>query len=540
MIKIKSTFTILFTLCVVVLNTLPISSQKVSHYNNDHFNPFTKVIYQPGNNFHTSVKPYNLNKIEQITNADSLIYEGIKMPSGKLNFIQRAFKDDLLKWEDKDISIKINPLFNFAVGKELDESKNIWTNTRGLMIEGSIGKNFYFYTDFYENQAVFPNYLNDFILDRKVVPGEGKSRNYGESTNDYAQSTGFISFNPGKWFNIQLGQGKNFIGDGYRSLLLSDNAFSYPYLKFSVDLKKVHYQVMWAQHRDLNIDPVLEGNDARYLEKYSASHYLTMNIGDRFSVGVFESVIWAAEDTMGNRGFDLSYLNPIIFFRPVEYSLGSPDNMTMGLNTKYIVGDKNVLYGQFVLGEFKFDEVFGGNKWWANKQGFQLGLRCFDLFGINNLYFQTEYNQVRPYTYSHRETVTNYGHYNQELAHPLGANFRESVSFLKYKYKRFIFNAELMAAMYGKDFDDEISYGGDIYKNNNKRPGEYGHTIGQGLKTNLLYMDGSISYMINPRNNFNIAVGGRFRKESNDVDTQNTKMLWFAVRTSLKNIYSDF
>ncbi len=530
----------IFLSAVIIFMGISTYAQKVSHYNNDKFNPLERVMYRPGNNIHTSVRSYNLDKINEITDVDSLLYDGLKVPNGNLNFWQRIFHDDLLKWKNEEITIKINPLFNFGVGNEMDEGKSTWNNTRGLYIEGTFGKKFYFYTDFVENQSVFPNYMNDFIEQRKVVPGQGKSKSFGDNAQDYAQSTGFISFNPAKWFNIQLGQGKNFIGDGHRSLLLSDNSFSYPYLKFSADFNKVHYQVMWAQHRDLNIDPILEGNDARYLDKYSASHYLTINIGDRLSVGAFESVVWAAQDTMGQRGFDLSYLNPIIFFRPLEYSMGSPDNMTMGFTTKYIVGNNSAIYGQFILGEFKFDEVFSGNKWWANKQGFQLGFKSFNLFGINKLDFLTEYNQVRPYTYSHRETITNYGHYNQSLAHPLGANFRESVTKFKYQYGRIILNAEIMAAMYGKDFNDEVSYGGNIYQNNQKRPAEYDHFIGQGLKTNLLYLDGSISYMINPRNNFNIAAGMRLRKETNDVQTKNTQMLWFAVRTSIRSIYTDF
>ncbi len=528
------------TILLFVVSTSSFA-QQISYYKNQEYNPFYKTVYQPGNNFHTSVQPFIIDKINAIANVDSLIYDGIRKPNGDLNFWRRIFKDHLLKWEDKDISIRVNPLFDFEVGNEMDESLQTWTNTRGVFIEGNIGKYFYFYTDFLENQAVFPNYYNDFVFERKVVPGQGKTRSKGERTHDYGQSTGFISFNPIKWFNIQLGQGKNFIGDGYRSLLLSDNSYSYPYLKFSAEFKKVHYMVMWGQHGDLfNIDPIAESKDTRYPTKYSASHYLTVNIGNRWSVGLFESVVWAAQDAAGERNFDWAYMNPFIFYRPVEYSIGSPDNITMGANIKYFVGQHNVAYGQFVMGEFKSDEVFSGNKWWANKQGFQLGMKCFNLFGINNLYFQAEYNQVRPYTYSHRETITNYAHYNQELAHPLGANFREGVSFLRYKYKRWHFNLEFMTAMKGKDYSDEVSYGGNIFLDNDTRPNEYGNTIGQGLKTNLQYFDGNISYMINPRNNFNIALGTRYRKENNEIETQNTQMVWFAVRTSLKNIYRDF
>ncbi len=542
MIKTRILTFLTITLISSLINSA--NAQQYSYYDNWQYHPFGKIIYQPGSNFHTSIRPLDYDKLNELTDVDSLLYDGIRVPSGKLNFWKRIFHDDLVKWEKPDYWVKVNPLFNFCAGKESEEGQNTWTNTRGFMLEGMLGKNLYFYTDFYENQSVFPNYIDDFILENKVVPGQGKSKNFTDAnvTRDYSQATGYISFNAYKeYVDIQLGNGKLFIGDGHRSLLFSDVAYSYPFLRLNAQFGKVKYMIQWAQHTDLNIDSGTEARDGRYDEKYSVTHYLTGNISKRLSIGLFESVVWAAQDTAtGYRGFDYTYLNPFVFFRPVEYSVGSPDNMTMGINAKYIVGKKSAFYGQFVLGEFKADEVFSGNQWWANKQGFQLGFKSFDVFGINKLDFETEYNQVRPYTYSHRETITNYGHYNQPLAHILGANFRESVTHLKYQYRRFIFNAEVMVAMYGKDYDDETSYGKDIFKDNDLRPNEYGNYIGQGLKTDLLYSDVSLSYLVNPRNNFNIAIGARIRKENNELENLNTQQVWFAVRTSLKNLYYDF
>ncbi len=536
----------LILLLFIFANTLwfGANAQQYTYYDNWQFHPFGKVIYQPGTNYHTSIRSLDYDKLRELTNVDSLLYDGLRVPSGKLNFWKRIFHDDLLKWEKEDYWVKVNPLFDFSMGKENEAGTNTWTNTRGVMIEGKLGKNLYFYTDFYENQALFPNYIDDFILENKVVPGQGKSKNFTDANvaRDFSQATGYISFNAYKdYVNIQLGNGKLFIGDGHRSLLYSDVAYSYPFLRLNAEFGKVKYMIQWAQHTDMKIDPGLEAGDARYSEKYSVAHYLTANIGKRLSVGLFESVVWAAQDSAtGYRGFDYTYLNPFVFFRPVEYSIGSPDNMTMGINAKYIVGKKSAFYGQFVLGEFKADEVFSGDKWWANKQGFQLGFKSFDVFGIDKLDFQTEYNQVRPYTYSHREPISNYAHDNQPLAHMLGANFRESVTQLKYQYRRFILNAEVMVAMYGKDYDDNVSYGKDIFKDNDLRAHEYGNTIGQGLRTDLLYSDVSLSYLVNPRNNFNIAIGARIRKESNNLETLNTQQVWFAVRTSLKNLYYDF
>ena len=99
-----------------------------------------------------------------------------------------------------------------------------------------------------------------------------------------------------------------------------------------------------------NIDPIAESNDTRYPTKYSASHYLTVNIGKRWSVGLFESVVWAAQDAAGERNFDWAYMNPIIFYRPAEYSIGSPDNITMGANMKYILGQSQCIIWSICIG----------------------------------------------------------------------------------------------------------------------------------------------------------------------------------------------
>jgi hypothetical protein len=135
--------------------------------------------------------------------------------------------------------------------------------------------------------------------------------------------------------------------------------------------------------------------------------------------GFFDAVIWKT-DSLGSRGFEFSYLNPIIFLRPVEASLDSPDNMMLGANVKYKVFSRTSLYGQLLLDEFKLNEIKAGNGWWGNKHAFQLGLKSYSV-GIKNLNLQAELNYVRPYTYQHRSTLQNYAHYNQALAHPYGS-----------------------------------------------------------------------------------------------------------------------
>jgi len=260
------------------------------------------------------------------------------------------------------------------------------------------------------------------------------------------------------------------------------------------------------------------------------------------TIGAFESVIYAAQDETGHRGVDMMYIMPLAVFRPSEHAAGSPDNIIMGATLKITPWKNSALYGQLVINEFKQDEVFGRTKWWGNKQGFQVGFKNYNIFGINNLDFQTEYNHVRPYTYSHYQPITNYGHLNQELAHPLGANFKENNTHITYRFKRWYFNLQSTYAIHGRDLEKDISYGGNIYMPNESpyRPYEYGHVIGQGLKTDILYFKGGISFLINPKNNMNLAVELHQREEKNERVNKKETFFNVTLRTSLANFYWDY
>jgi len=532
---------LLLPILLTLLTPVKITGQAYSIFNNTEFDPFTRELYKPGLNFHTSVRPFRLDKLNQHFNIDSITRRGIAPREGKLNAWQRFLHADFYKWTEpgeNPARFRINPLFNFEIGHERSHGSNTWTNTRAIMVEGQLGQNLAFYADLYENQAVFPSYIDEFIEERGVVPGQGRAKLFGDTGFDFSRSTGYLSYNASKWINLKLGYGTNFIGDGHRSLLLSDNTFSYPYLKMRTSFWRIKYVVMLNQM--LHLENTFRGGDDRFEYKYGVFHYLTTNIGNRVSLGIFESVVWTAVDERGYRGIDFHYLIPVVVYRPVEYALGSPDNVTMGANIKVIPWRDAAFYGQFVMCEFKVDEVFGATGWWGNKQGFQAGFKGYNVFRIPNLDFQIEYNQVRPYTYSHYQPNNNYGHFNQELAHPLGANFREKVSFLRYRAGRWHFNLETMYAIHGRDFNDDVSFGGDIFAPSVNRPFSHGHIIGQGLRTTIMQGVSSVSFLINPKTNMNLSLGARLRNESNIIETNESLHFWFALRTSLSNFYYNF
>lgn len=540
----------LITLLLLIGTVTAVSQPLYLPLNQDYNRSLQKSLYSNQNHFHTSIRPYFIPDIE----AAGINYDSIQQllridiefsKKWKQKTWDKLLNDDVATFIRKDYEIIANPLMNFSIGNELSpsgggqgEAKSTWVNTRGFELKGRIGKNLGYYTNFYENQAVFPEYIDTYIRKNRIVPGQGMYKSFADGEGfDYAASTGYIALKASKYFSFQLGHGKNFYGDGYRSLLLSDNSFNNLFLKATVDFWHLKYQVLYNQYIDIREQ---QSYEMGYSRKYTTTHYLSWAVSKRVNLSFFDAIVWLATDSAGNyRGFDLQYLNPIIFMRPVEFSIGSPDNALMGLNLSVIVGKHNVFYGQLILDEFKFSEVTAGNGWWGNKQGFQLGFKTYDPFGIKNLYLQSEFNWVRPYLYSQRTPIKNYGHYNQPLAHPYGANFWESVNFIKYNYKRFFFNYQFIYSIYGEDPPD-MNYGKDIYLSYDTRVQDYDNYIGQGIETTLIYNNISASYLINPAYNLNFSVGYINRNLSTDTETHTTSYFYLGLRTSLGNHYYDF
>ena len=161
-----------------------------------------------------------------------------------------------------------------------------------------------------------------------------------------------------------------------------------------------------------------------------------------------------------------------------------------------------------MLDEFKLSEVKAGNGWWGNKQGIQAGMKYIDAFSIKNLDLQGELNYVRPFTYSHFDSVANYSNYNQPLAHPLGANFTEAIGIIRYQpLPKWNMEAKLIVFRQGIDTTN-TDYGSNIFILSGNRGADYGYKTGGGVRANgvngslwvgyelleNLYIDASVMY----------------------------------------------
>ena len=480
-------------------------------------------------NYHSSLRDYSREPSFELPQGDT---------TKKQSWLYRKlFREHLLELQDDDYTFYASILPDFQVGHS-SQNGTIWLNTRGVIAGGTIGKNLTFRTEFYENQGKFAKYIDDYGRSTNMVPGQGEWKPYsGGKAFDFAYSSALINYKAGRHFDFQLGYDKNFIGDGYRSMLLSDAAFNYPFLKVIANLGRVQYTTMWAQFIDMKYPRSSYGTG--YRKKWGVFNYLDWNVSSKFSVGLFEAVIWQDSDSTGKRGFDASYINPIVFLRPVEFSNGSPDNALMGLNLKYSPSRNSTIYGQFILDEFVFKEMTSGSGWWGNKYGGQIGFRSNNLFHVKHLNMLTEVNAARPYTYSQRTTLNNYGHANQSLAHPLGANFVEWVSIADYQYKRLFLRGQITLARYGLD-SAGINYGKDIFESYNTRADDFGNHIGQGLKTNLANVQGTVAFLLNPKFNLRVECSVIARQEKNSAYKNRETIFQIGLRSSFRQLYYDF
>jgi len=507
-------------------------------YSFQFYQKLSKEAYSPENRFHTALKPFFVDDSLLTNRFTQLINVGVDSTRQSW-VVRKIFNEHLFSIEKSDYTFYADFLPDFQVG-----SGGTWLNTRGYQIGGTVGKKFAFYTSGFENQGEFADYYNEYVtnVSKGVVPGQSFNRAYGNNAGktslDWSYVTALVSYTPVKYLNIAAGYDKTFIGDGYRSMLLSDFSSPAPLLRLTGKLGNVQYMAMWTAMQDPRA--VKLSKDVGHRKKGGIFHYLDWNVNNRLSLGFFDAIIWGQTDDLGNkRGFDWGYANPIIFLRPIEASSGSPDNAVIGFNAKYEFSKQLVGYGQFSLDEFEAKNFFSSNGSSRNKYGWQLGFRGADVLGIENLNYLIEYNTAKPYTYSSFKPINNYANYNEPLAHPYGANFREVVALLNYSFKRFDFSGQALYSKLGLDIGAQNN-GKDIFKSYTSVNGTTGNFTTQGLRTNLYFAEAKVAYLVNPKYNLRFEIGTILRKEGNLAYSNNTSIVTFGLRSSFRNLYHDF
>jgi hypothetical protein len=386
-----------------------------------------------------------------------------------------------------------------------------------------------------------PAYIGGVSDQYRIIPGAGYGVHDLKDIYHSHYTFGRICYTAGKYFNFEAGKGKHFWGDGYRSMILSDNGNSYPYLRITTKIWNLKYTNLWAQVKDLSNNQLLR--DAR--KKYIALHALSWNVNKQVNFTLYEMVVWQDRDSNSRRTLDINYLNPIIFYRPVEYAQGSADNVILAFSTRVKINKKVTAYGQFVLDEFLLNQLKQRLKWWGNKLGGQLGIKAFDIL-TPGLHFQTEINIARPFLFTHGSPIQGWTNMNQPLAHPLGANFFESTSFVKYKFGKWSVREQFNFARFGKDKDVDDdgkmdNLGGDVFRSYRNPFRQYGNLTLQGNQNTLFFNEIMVSHEVPGLKEFDFFGSFTTRFVRNESGNHNDTYVMIGIRSrGLMEMIRDF
>ncbi len=433
---------------------------------------------------------------------------------------------DFYQYHSNDFLIKINPVFEFNIGKESASDRTLYINTRGVDLRGWISKKVGYYFFLTENQARFPLFVRERTDSFGALPNEGYYKTFGKEGVDFFDAKGYFDFKVAKFITVQFGHDKNFIGNGIRSLALSDFSEDYIFLKLQTQVWKFSYQNIFADMTG----KFLRGGDQLLPKKFAAFHHLSINVTKFLNAGLWESVVFHR-----NNGFELQYLNPIIFYRSVEQLIGSPDNTMLGADYRINFLHHFSWYGQLMIDDLNIGESKNGKGYWGDKYGLQNGIKYIDAFDIQNFDLQLEWNHVRPYTYTHYDTVSSYTNYNQALAHPLGANFNEWTGKIRYQP---VFPVTIQwrwtFARQGNDTSG-LNYGANIFFPTDQTNviHIYNNEVGQGVKTKLFLSELSAAWMI--KHNLYVDVSYVYRRTRSNVSSSasSTSVFQAGVRMNI-------
>lgn len=512
--------TILFILSFNLLNEIHAQQNFISL---DHF--YKNHLYYTNHR----LEGYHGNSFFPVTESEYDLTQKIADTAKQYyTFTSILFQKHLLEFKGDNYFLTISPTLDFTYARELEDTSNrkLFQNTRGFHIEGDLFKNFSFSTSLYENQSRNPFYQSmyfsgagEYYINKSdstyysqnaVIPGAGRTKPFKGDGFDYGYAIGSIIYQPFKVLTLSAGNNAHFIGDGYRSLLLSDNSYSAPYYQVNYRfLPKWEFVYLRSKLLNLMRRPFTTSVESYYEPKGYAVNYLSFKASKKLTISLFEGAIYSRGDSITSKRVHPLYYNPIPFVS--AFGLEETQiNAILGLNIGYSPISAVRMYGQFAYNNHS--EGLGG----------QLGVRFSEPFKIKQFFIQLEMNHANNELFASENRRLNYSHFNLPLAHVKGQGFTELVLRLNYEWKRLFVDSKTIYYQL-KDYNSFSLNPANNYT----------------LKTSgtILHNQLDLGYRFNRKMNLTLVASWLLRPDSN---ASVTNVVSIGIRTGLVNHYTDF
>lgn len=417
--------------------------------------------------YHNEVKPLSRKEISEYLKSIAIGEQFLNnVEKTELKFYQQEYANEmgltegerwfLYKYSDTLFSFRLSPIAGYGInslykasgherwwGARLYSSYSDWFGASLYMRDnGEFGDN----TD---PDKTFSAQQGNFVK---------KTKNGFE----YTTVEGSISFN-WKWGSISLKKEDINWGHGnYGQLILSSKPPSFPHLELRLkptEWFRFYYIHGWLNSMILDsaafyythfnsIQPALR---EKYHEKYIAANLFSFTPLDWLDISLGNSVVYSD-------GLRPEFFIPFMFFKFLDHNTGRGNvgdangQMYFDFAVKY--PETYFFYSTIFIDVTEIRNVFKKdfrNTWF----GITLGGKKVNCI-VDNLDLSLEYTRISPWTYEHRDQVTDYKHVNYTLGDWIGQNADQLHFELNYQFIR---------GLKIKSYFDAVRKGGleDIY-----------------------------------------------------------------------------
>jgi hypothetical protein len=489
------------------------------------FNSFLEQAHHDSSwNIHTSLKPvYNPAYYPVLKYG-----WGAPMAESPRKVLRHLTSKHLLEYENDDVYVTLDPVLDLSLMFDDSDTSalgNLFSNWRGLRCSGRLGKQVSFQTDFVEVQTRPAEWQRQWIDRWGVYPGYGRVKPFQIDAYDFAVSTGSVQYQPLHSLTLRLGSERQFIGNGYRSLMWSDALFPTPFLQARWNSPGGRWQYSSGFHLLQTLDRLPKGEvpESLFKRKGASVNYFSMKPWPGSEIGLFECVIWNMYDSSGTHGPGAGAYIPLLGVNSVLHGKDTVNNSMTGINVTQRLHRKVLIYGQWVLDHPQ-----------AKRMGWQTGCRIFDP-GLKGMNVLLEWNHCSPYLYAFESPLQSYSHMQQPVGHPAGGSLDEWVVRLDYRYRRW------RTRVHFSYLEQELDAGADVMSS----PRNATQTFAPSPFRTLLNSSAELAFVINPAYSLEIAAGYQFRQQRvyynwQDDTLQLTRLLYFGLRTAIFSRYNDF
>ena len=441
-----------------------------------------------------------------------------------------VYQREIIQMVKPNGAIWVSPILDIQTGVERgDTAINQYLNVRGLRIEGSMKNKVFFSGSFYENQAVLPYYLKQYVTDRgefypnsadssytqvnAVIPGSARTKPFKTNGFDYAYATGMVQWQVVKSLSVTVGNTPVFIGSGYRSVLYSDNSLPTMHFRINYSLgKKWNFQLIRMQGLNMLRIPYATNGEALYERLALSLATVYFQPTEHLRIGLVEGGTWARGDSLQKQAVEGGFYIPLPGAATIQEGINGKSYAYLGLDFNWRVW-KVLLYGQY-----------GRNPYSKSSDVGQLGIRYWP-FKSPNYLIHVEYNHTSANAYKSSNPRINYANFNLPVGHPMGAGVDEVVVRLRAEWNHLFVSS---STNYYLNQSDNYRQLLPVYE------------LNPGTNQQVFYENLEIGYNFNHIYGLEVFGSAKLRMVRNPL--QNEQSYWFnvGIRTALNNHYFDF